>query len=225
VFTGLVREIGHIESIGHRGPITRIELSAPRTVSALAVGDSLAVNGICLTVTRTAGDRVQLDATEETRRVTTLRRWKARDRVHLEPSLRVGDSIGGHFVLGHVDGVGVVRAYRRRGPAAVLHVLAAPALVERLVPKGSIAVDGVSLTLNEGPFQGGFFVTLVPHTLAETRFGSIRTGDEVNLELDVLAKATQQVGPASARPARAAEQPRPLTLASLLARGWQKASS
>jgi len=211
VFTGIVLEIGRIERVSSRGSITTLELSAPRTAPPLEVGDSLAVDGICLTVTRLTGSRVGVDATEETRRVTTLARWTAGDEVHLEPSLRAGDPIGGHFVLGHVDGLGRVAALERRGGAAVLCVVVAPALASRLLPKGSIAVDGVSLTLDEGPFRERFSITLVPHTLASTHLGRLRPGDEVNVELDILAKAGRTP----------AEPGRPISLASLLARGWQ----
>jgi riboflavin synthase alpha subunit len=211
VFTGIVREIGRIERISSRASITTLELSAPRTAPPLEVGDSLAVDGICLTVTRLRGSRIDVDATEETRRVTTLARWAAGDEVHLEPSLRAGDPIGGHFVLGHVDGVGRVAALERRGGAAVLRVVVAPALASRLLPKGSIAVDGVSLTLDDGPFRERFSITLVPHTLGSTHLGRLRPGDEVNVELDMLAKAARTP----------AEPGRPISLASLLARGWQ----
>jgi len=212
VFTGLIREIGRIERISSRAAITRIAIAAPRTAPGLSTGGSLAVNGICLTVTQPTGGRVEVEATEETRRVTTLSRWAARDPVHLEPSLRAGDPIGGHFVLGHVDGTGRVSSFERRGGAAVLRIGLASTLAAQLVPKGSIAVDGVSLTLDEGPFEGGFAVTIVPHTLAATRLGSLTPGDQVNLELDILAKAAE----------RRAEPERPITMASLLERGWQR---
>jgi riboflavin synthase alpha subunit len=211
MFTGLVREVGRLRAITSRSPITRLELDGPRTAPALAVGDSLAVDGICLTVTRLAGHRIEVEATAETRRVTTLARWTAGKAVHLEPSLRAGDPLGGHFVLGHVDGVGRVLALERRSGAARLRVALDASLASQLLPKGSVAVDGVSLTLDEGPFRGCFSITLVPHTLAVTRLGRLGPGDLVNLELDVLAKAARRPG---------AREP-VVTLASLLARGWQ----
>jgi riboflavin synthase alpha subunit len=219
VFTGLIREIGRIETIARRSSITRLEVSGARTARTLAVGDSLAVDGICLTVTRRAVATVEVEATEETRRVTTLGRWTAGDRVHLEPALRAGDPIGGHFVLGHVDGVGRVERFERRGPAGVLRVAVPPVLAAQLLPKGSIAVDGVSLTLDEGPFRGTFSITLVPHTLAATNLGRLGPGDEVNLELDVLAKTAGRSVTASTNRVQPGG---PTTLASLLARGWQR---
>lgn len=235
MFTGLIREVGRVESIGRHASITRLDLSAPHTAVGLAPGDSLAVNGICLTVTRRTDARVTVEATEETRRVTTLGRWKSGDRVHLEPSLRAGDQIGGHFVLGHVDGTGRVAKTERRGEAMWMTVSLSRELASRLLPKGSIAVDGVSLTLDEGPFDDRFTVTLIPHTLAVTRLGAMAVGETVNLELDVLAKAVD-FGLAPARGARSlsvragvnrAEGGRSsadptFTLASLFARGWQK---
>jgi riboflavin synthase alpha subunit len=215
VFTGLVRELGRIERIANRAAITEIGVAAPVTAPQLAVGDSLAVNGICLTVTAVTGERVELEATEETRRVTTLSAWEVGEQVHLEPSLRAGDAIGGHFVLGHVDGVGRVAALERRGGAAILRVALPAALASQLIPKGSIAVDGVSLTLDEGPFRDTFSITLVPHTLAVTRLDRLRPGDAVNVELDVLAKAARPAG----------ESHQAMTMASLFARGWQSRRS
>ena len=227
MFTGLVREVGQVKAIGSRGDVTLLGLSAPRTADLLAIGDSLAVNGICLTVTRRSGERVEVEATRETRRVTTLSRWRTGDRVHLEPSLRVGDQVGGHFVLGHVDGVGCVASIERRGGIAVMRVSLHEALEAALVPKGSIAIDGVSLTLDEGPFRGSFAVTLVPHTLVSTRFDTISRGGMVNLELDVLAKAARAGEWSALHPAGFAAPTgmgakRQLTMASLLARGWQR---
>jgi len=206
MFTGLVREIGHVAALTTTRGVTRLELDAPRCAAALAPGDSLAVNGICLTVTGVERTRVAVDATAETRRVTTLPRWRVRDPVHLEPALRVGDAIGGHFVSGHVDGTGRIVSLQRQGRAASMTVALAPALAGQLVSKGSIAVDGVSLTLDAGPFPGRFTVTLVPQTLAQTRFGAAGVSDHVNIELDILAKAAT----------------RPLTLTSILMRGWDR---
>ena len=235
MFTGIVRELGRLLTIRTRGGITRLEIEAPGVAGELHIGDSLAVNGVCLTVTRLASPRVGADATAETRRVSTLMRWRVGDVVHLEPALRAGDALGGHFVLGHVDGTGRVARLERRAGAAWMTVMVDSRLAAHLLPKGSIAVDGVSLTLDEGPFPGRFTVTLVPHTLAFTRFGRVAVGELVNIELDVLAKA------AAARPATPNSIARsasgqaggtdvgvgarradgaPLTIPSILARGW-----
>ena len=241
MFTGIVREVGCLESVRTRGGITLLEIDAPGIAGQLRAGDSLAVNGICLTVTRLRGSRVGVDATAETRRVSTLPLWRAGEVVHLEPALRAGESLGGHFVLGHVDGTGRVVRLRRRGGAVGMTVAVGAALAARLLPKGSIAVDGVSLTLDEGPFPGRFTATLVPHTLAATRFRSVEVGELVNIELDVLAKAAA-LGPAtgivnarSAADSAARRDPNAgvhdgtqrrtgasLTIPSILARGWER---
>lgn len=237
MFTGIVRELGRLASVRARGGITLIEIDAPGVAGQLRAGDSLAVNGVCLTVTRLKGSRVGVDATAETRRISTLSLWRAGEIVHLEPALRAGEPLGGHFVLGHVDGTGRVVRLRRRGGAVWVTVSVGAALAAQLLPKGSIAVDGVSLTLGEGPFPGRFTATLVPHTLASTRFGSLKVGEPVNVELDVLAKAAA-LGPATqllfARSAtdnpdrndpNAGTQRRDsvsLTIPSILARGWER---
>lgn len=217
MFTGLVREIGLVSRLGRRGGVTTIEIEAPLTAKPSegpppAVGDSLAVNGICLTLVRLAGSRIVVEATAETRRVSTLDDWSAGSRVHLEPSLRAGDQLGGHFVLGHVDGTGRISRLERRGGAAWMTVALARDLARRLLPKGSIAVDGVSLTLDEGPFAGHFTVTLIPHTLEATRFATLPPGTRVNLELDVLAKAAANAG----------DTGRTLTMDAIWRRGWRR---
>jgi riboflavin synthase alpha subunit len=213
MFTGLVHEIGTIASTAHRQGVVLVRIAAPRTSAGLAPGDSLAVDGICLTVTGLAGPHVTVEASPETRRVTTLARWRPGRPVHLEPALRAGDALGGHFVLGHVDGTGRITGVTRSGGVATLGIGAPAALCRQMLPKGSIAVDGVSLTLDEGPFERRFTVTLVPHTLRETRFGAARVGDAVNIEVDVLSKAAVR---ADARAAPGST----LTIGSILAKGW-----
>jgi len=193
MFTGLVREVGRVSRVSRAAGITTLEIDAPLTARPPqgpppAVGDSVAVNGVCLTLVGLAGSRIRVEATPETLRVTTLDDWVVATPVHLEPSLRVGDQLGGHFVLGHVDGTGRLAALRKRGGAAWMTVTLPRELARRLVPKGSIAVDGVSLTLDEGPFDDRFTVTLIPHTLRATRFAALAAGAKVNLELDVLTK-------------------------------------
>lgn len=217
MFTGLVRELGEVTAVSRRGGLTRLDVLAPRASCDLRVGDSLAVNGICLTVTRVAPPIVRAEASAETRRVTTLAAWHPGTAVHLEPSLRAGDALGGHYVLGHVDGTGRVARAGRRDGVLRLTIALPDTLAVRLVPKGSIAVDGVSLTLDEGPFDGAFTVTIIPHTERETRFGRIRAGEAVNLEMDVLSKAAAPAG-TDRRRAPAA----PLTLAAIRARGWAR---
>jgi riboflavin synthase len=219
MFTGLVREIGTLRAATRRGGVTCLIVAAPGCAPRLAPGDSLAVNGICLTVAARRGPLVTLEAVAETRRVTTLGEWRAGRRVHLEPALRVGEGLDGHFVQGHVDGTGRVVAHERRPGAWRLTVALPVALARGLVPRGAIAVDGVSLTLDDRPPGDRFTVSLVPRTLDATCLGALRPGDAVNLELDALARAAARAGAAGAggvpEPPRAA-----LTLADLLSRGF-----
>jgi riboflavin synthase len=218
MFTGLVREIGRVTRVGRRGGVTTLEIEAPlvsRPPSGPppAAGDSVAVNGVCLTLVGVGGTRLSVEATAETRRVTTLAEWKVGSLVHLEPALRAGDAVGGHFVLGHVDGTGRLARLDRRGAAAAMTVNVPAGIAGRLLSKGSIAVDGVSLTLDAGPFHGRFTATLIPHTLGATRFAGLATGARLNLELDVLAKAAGrgETGPS-------------LTMSALRKQGWARSA-
>ncbi|MBA4377115.1 MAG: riboflavin synthase subunit alpha [Gemmatimonas sp.] len=224
VFTGLVREIGTLTAVVARGGVTVLTLRAPVCAPDLVAGDSLAVDGICLTVTSgsargRAADRgplVTVEAVAETRRSTTLDDWRPGRRLHLEPALRAGDRLGGHLVLGHVDGVGRVRRLERAGDAARLTVQPPPGVARWLLSKGSVAIDGVSLTLDADPGETGFIVSLIPQTLGTTRLGELVPGDGVNLEADVLAKGAVARGTA-ADPAGAS----PLTYERILARGFR----
>ena len=191
MFTGLIREIGTLRRITSGAESSRLTIRAPRAAASLGQGDSLAVDGICLTVTGVRGDLVTVDAAVETRRVTTLASWRAGRRLHLEPALRAGDALDGHLVLGHVDGTGRVAAVRRRGPSLLVTIACGADLARWLMPKGSVAVDGASLTVDAGPHTDRFTVNLIPHTLSWTTFGDIRAGRVVNLEMDVLVKAAR----------------------------------
>ena len=223
MFTGLIREIGRIEGVRRDGGITRLRVQAPGSVDRLGPGDSLAVDGICLTVTALRGATVSLDSVAETRRVTTLGDWRPGRRVHLEPALRAGDPLGGHLVLGHVDGIGEVRRTLRRGSDLLL-TIDAPVPVRRwLLPKGSVAVDGVSLTLDEGPFDKGFTVSLIPHTLAGTLFEGMAPGRRLNLEADVLAKGAEARAAAAAGDDGHGRERPGLTMDDILARGFGRA--
>lgn len=218
MFTGLVREIGRIAAVRRREGGTSLDVDAPATARRLSIGDSVAVDGVCLTVTRLSRSRFEVDLSSETLRATTAASWRAGRRVHLEPALTAADPIGGHFVLGHVDGVGRVIRTETLQASRQLEVAAPAGFLATLLPKGSIAVDGVSLTLDAGPFVRSFTVTLIPETLRETRLGGYRPGTLVNLESDMLAKAARQAAEDQPRtPAR-----RPLTsVQDILDRGWR----
>jgi riboflavin synthase len=185
VFTGLVHEVGTVVSF-EDGRL-RVESSI-----AAAIGDSVAIDGVCVTVVD--GDRKTLafDAVPETLARTTIRRLEPGAAVNLEPALRAGDALGGHYVQGHVDGVGRIRSVEPEGNGRRVWVDAPPEILHFCVEKGSIAVDGVSLTVAD--LDGdGFAVALVPHTLAVTTLGDAAAGDEVNLESDVLAKYVEKL--------------------------------
>jgi riboflavin synthase len=185
VFTGLVREVGTVVSF-EDGRL-RVESSI-----AAAIGESVAIEGVCVTVVD--GDRKTLafDAVPETLARTTIRRLEPGAAVNLEPALRAGDALGGHYVQGHVDGVGRIRSVEPEGNGRRVWVDAPPEVLHFCVEKGSIAVDGVSLTVAD--LDGdGFAVALVPHTLTVTTLGDAAAGDEVNLESDVLAKYVEKL--------------------------------
>jgi riboflavin synthase len=185
MFTGLVREVGTVVSF-EDGRL-RVESSI-----AAAIGDSVAIDGVCLTVVD--GDRKTLafDAVPETLSRTTLGRLESGAAVNLEPALRAGEALGGHYVQGHVDGVGRVRSVEPEGDGRRVWVDAPPDILRYCVEKGSIAVNGVSLTVADLD-DDGFAVALVPHTLAVTTLGAVTAGDEVNLETDVLAKYVEKL--------------------------------
>ena len=193
MFTGIVRELGTVDDVdGSDANGVRLTVRAPETAAGEVVGGSVAVNGVCLTVTELAGGRLAFDAVPETLARTTLGRLKPGDPVNVEPALRAGEPLGGHIVQGHVDGRGRVSAVVQEGEGARLRVEAPASLLRYCVEKGSIAVEGVSLTIAELAHDA-FAVALVPHTLAATTLARVQPGDEVNLEVDVLAKHVERL--------------------------------
>jgi riboflavin synthase len=187
MFTGLVEALGSVERMEPEGAGRRLTLAWPGLSEALAIGESVAVNGCCLTVVATEGERLVVQAGPETMLRTNLGEKSAGDPVNLERSLRVGDRLGGHFVQGHVDTTAALRGRREEGEWSFLAFEVDPAWTVLMVPKGSIAVDGVSLTLVDVD-PGGFSVMLIPHTLAVTTLGGLAPGDRVNIEADMIAK-------------------------------------
>ncbi len=187
LFTGLVEEIGRVAAIKRQGEEVMLAITAGLVTQELAKGDSVCVNGACLTVTELAAARFVALAMLETVQRTTLSRLAAGDRVNLERALRLGDRLGGHLVQGHVDGVGQVIDIRPEGAARRLEIGADTGIMQFIVEKGSIAVDGVSLTV-AGSSSGSFSVALIPHTQGVTTLQYLRAGDEVNLETDIVGK-------------------------------------
>jgi riboflavin synthase len=194
VFTGLVREVGTVVSVVGAAGGVRIELDAPGIAGSARLGDSVAIDGICLTVVAVDGGRLSFDAVPETLERTSLSTLEHGSRVNLEPSLRAGEPLGGHYVQGHVDGVGVVRDVRTEGEGKRIWIDAPSGLLRYIVEKGSIALQGASLTV-AGLDERGFAVALIPHTLAETTLDHLGSGDPVNLEVDVLAKYVEKLLP------------------------------
>jgi len=228
LFTGLIREIGKLRGRSRRAGVMRLDIEAANTAATANLGDSIAVNGICLTVTACKGSVFSVEAASETRNLTTLTTWRSGQQLHLEPALRAGDALDGHLVQGHVDGTGRVLAVKRDGGGLLVTVGLPPELARFLTPKGSVAVDGVSLTVDAGPFRDRFTVNLIPHTLAATSFQRLRAGRQVNLEMDVLVKAARTGQSLASLPAWAGEQPatRPagksLTVEELQAKGFRR---
>jgi riboflavin synthase len=192
VFTGLVRDQGRVVSFD----AGRLTVAAPATASHAEVGDSVAIDGVCLTVVALGGDTLSFDAVPETLARTTLSTLDPDSRVNLEPALRAGEPLGGHYVQGHVDGVGDVRSVEPEGEGKRIWFDVPADLLRYVVEKGSIAVSGASLTV-AATDDAGFAVALVPHTLEVTTFGALAPGDRVNLEVDVLAKYVEKLIKAS----------------------------
>jgi riboflavin synthase len=196
VFTGIVREVGHASSIaGHDGGV-RLEIVAPATAAATAVGDSVSIDGCCLTAVEITDGRIAFDAVPETLSRTSLGGLAAGARVNVEPALRAGEPLGGHYVQGHVDDVGVVRSVEDEGQGKRVWFDAGADILRYAVEKGSIAVQGTSLTV-AGLDDKGFAVAIIPHTLEATTLGELEPGRLVNLEVDVLAKYVERLLTAS----------------------------
>lgn len=187
MFTGIVKEVGEVREVRLGASSATLEVAAPGVAATAAPGDSVLTDGVCLTVTAVEGGRFRADATPETVRRTTLGERRPGDRVNLEPALALGDRLGGHLVTGHVDGVGVVRAVRREENALLVDIAVPDEVAALTVPRGSLAVDGVSLTV-VAVTGGTVRVSLIPHTAAVTTLGVLRPGRRVNLEADVLAR-------------------------------------
>ena len=197
MFTGLVEILGRVEQVDREGSGRRLTLCWPELGKGgdpLSLGESVAVNGCCLTVVATddSRDRFVVQAGPETLLRTNLGDRSSGDAVNLERSLRIGDRLGGHFVQGHVDTTATLRDRRPDGEWEFLAFTLDPAWSPLMVPKGSVAVDGVSLTLVDVS-PGEFSVMLIPHTLAVTTLGTLRPGDRVNIETDMLAKHVQKL--------------------------------
>jgi riboflavin synthase len=191
VFTGLIADRGRVVALLRNGAGATLEI-ATRLAGELRAGESIAINGVCLTATGVGDGRFEAEAIAETLRRTALGDLEPGAEVNLELALRVDDRLGGHVVQGHVDGTGIVRAVREDGFARVLAIATGAELERYLVQKGSIAVDGVSLTVS-ALAEDGFEVALIPETQQRTNLGAMTVGERVNLEVDVLAKHVERL--------------------------------
>lgn len=192
MFTGIVEEVGRVAEAAPRGSLVVLTIAAERAAEGLAVGDSLAVNGVCLTAVRVAPGEVVVEAVPETLRRTNLGGLAPGDPVNLERSLTPTTRLGGHFVQGHVDATGEVLDVVLEGASRLVRLAAPPEVMRYVVPKGFVAVDGASLTVAEaGP--GWLRIAFIPHTLDRTVAGGYRPGSRVNLEADVLGKYVEHL--------------------------------
>lgn len=187
MFTGLIETVGRVQRVVPGTGATRLTISTDLPVASMRDGESVAVDGVCLTIARRKGNAFEADAVAETLKRTTLGGLRVGDGVHLERSLAVGDRLGGHLVQGHVDAVAKVIALRRRGDDVRLTIALPSALRGLVARKGSIAINGVSLTVSAVQSRS-FEVALIPQTLARTKLGGLRAGQGVNLEADVIAR-------------------------------------
>lgn len=194
MFTGIVEETGRMLRLEPRGGGYRLEIAAEIAREDLAIGDSIAVDGCCLTAIEAAAESIRFDVLEETMRVTRLGTLREGDLVNLERGLRYQGKIGGHFVTGHIDAAGDVVEFSARGADHYLRVAVPPEFSRYLIPKGSIALNGVSLTVAE-IYDDGFAVWLIPHTLENTNLRSLGPGATVNLEFDLLGKYVERIFP------------------------------
>jgi riboflavin synthase len=203
LFTGIVQDIGEVRSVEARGGDVRLTVACQRLDHArVRVGDSVCVQGCCLTVTERSGETFAADVSRETLSLTTLGDLAAGSPVNLEPALRAGDPLGGHLVSGHVDGVARVVAVSGDARSVRLKIEVPAELARYIARKGSVAVDGVSLTVNE--VEGAVFgVNIIPHTQAVTTLGGLTSGARVNLEVDPIARYLERMLPYCSRAAPA----------------------
>jgi len=191
VFTGLIAEVGSVSALEQNGVGASLEIRA-ELAGELTEGDSIAVNGVCLTATAVRDRGFRAEAMTETLERSSLGGLSAGAPVNLELPLRAGERLGGHIVQGHVDGTGTVSAVREEGFARVLEIRIEPHLERYLVEKGSVALDGVSLTVS-ALLEGGFAVSLIPETLKRTNLGGIGEGALLNIEVDIVAKQVERL--------------------------------
>jgi riboflavin synthase, alpha subunit len=192
MFTGIIEGLGKVKRLTMKGADAVLEIEAAIDLNDVSIGDSIAVNGACLTVTARNQNNFNADVSAETLGKTTLKLLQAGDKVNLEKSLRVGGYLGGHFVLGHIDATGRILSQTQKSGSLILAVEIDDNLSRYIVEKGSVAIDGVSLTVNKLE-KGRFYVNIIPHTAENTTLVAKKVGDLVNIETDVLGKYVEKL--------------------------------
>ena len=201
MFTGIVEGVGEVLAVERSADVRRLTIRSSQVIAEFAVGGSIAVDGVCLTIVEVGGDRLRVDVGTETLRRTTLKTLVPGHRVNLERPLRLDSRLGGHLVQGHVDDVGTIVRIRPEGETRWMEIRVPQNLSAYVVEKGSIAVDGISLTVARVTNEG-VAVSVIPHTLAATTIGSKRAGDDVNIEVDIVAKYIARLAAAHFDPTR-----------------------
>ena len=199
MFTGLVQEIGHLRTIDKKGNFQRLQVEATSIMEFLSIGDSVAINGVCQTIVDLGQDRFSVECVAETLARTTLSTVEIGQPVNLEPALRLSDRLGGHFVQGHIDDVGYLQTITEKNSEWSIHVSAPLPLLRYIATKGSIAIDGISLTVANVNSEG-FTVSVIPHTFNNTVMRYRKVGDSVNLEVDLIARYLDQLVSKANRP-------------------------
>jgi riboflavin synthase len=192
MFTGIIEELGTIKAVNKGRESATLEIGAEKVVEGLNLGDSVAVNGVCLTVVRFDRTGFSAEVMAETLRKSNLGKLKSGDRVNLERAMRLGDRLGGHLVAGHVDATGTIKSTAREDIATVFTVEAPEEILRYVIEKGSVAIDGISLTVVDYD-KKSFRVSIIPHTASQTTLGFKKSGDTVNLEADMLAKFVERL--------------------------------
>ena len=192
MFTGIVEELGTVKSLSVRGDSAKLSVTAQKVLTDVRLGDSIAVNGVCLTVTSFSARQFIVDVMPETFRKSNLFRLQAGDSVNLERAMALGGRLGGHLVSGHVDGVAIIVEKRSEGNAVVFRFTAPPEILRYIIPKGSVAIDGISLTVAAVGLET-FSISVIPHTAVMTTLGTKNEGDPVNLENDLIGKYVERL--------------------------------
>jgi riboflavin synthase len=219
MFTGIIEGLGAVAAIRPAGQGRRLAIAAGFDLTGAKVGDSIAVNGACLTAVAIAGRQFEVDVSPETLAKTTLGAARVGERVNLERALRLSDRIDGHLVSGHTDGTGVIDTREAAGNAVIVTVAAAETLTRYMIVKGSVAVDGISLTINQVE-AGRFSVSIIPHTAALTTIGFKQKGERVNIEVDMIGKYVEKF--LAAQTGRTASPPSGVSMELLAKAGYIK---